>query len=133
MLKNALQKIVGLKAQVETHAMLRMHAKEYRTVKNALMPTLIKHSLTPLKWMLIGVLHENTLGCRAAHLAAELTVEPPLITHLVAALKKSNLVKIRPDPQDGRAKIIHLSKKGHTLFLKVERELQGVIQTISPH
>jgi len=56
-------------------------------------------------------------------LAAAEQVKPPTMSRIVAGLKRSHLVEIRPDPQDARRMCIRATDKGTRLMQK-GRELR---------
>lgn len=124
MLKNALQKLVGGKTDFETYTLLRMQAKTYRLVKNYVAPVLAKHKLSTLDWSLLGLLREFPQGCRFIQVSQQMGVEPPFITELVSTIKKNKLIKIDNDPDDKRAKILLLTKKGEELVDSLEKQIQ---------
>lgn len=74
-----------------------------------------KHALTPTQ---ISVL--TTLGSRGAMrvsaLARHLLVTQPTISDAVSALEAKELVKRRPDPADGRAKVVETTNKAKGLL-----------------
>ena len=124
MLKNALQKLVGGKTDFETYTLLRMQAKTYRLVKNYVSPVLAKYKLSTLDWSLLGLLKEYPEGCRFIQISQQMGVEPPFITELVSSIKKNKLIKTESDPDDKRAKILVLTKKGEELVDVLEKQIQ---------
>ncbi len=124
MLKNALQKLVGNKTDFETYTLLRLQAKTYRLVKNYVSPILQKHKLSTLDWSLLGLLKEYPNGCRFIEISQQMGVEPPFVTELVSSIKKEKLIKTENDPEDRRAKILVLTKKGQDLIDNLETQVE---------
>ncbi|HEY8294998.1 MAG TPA: MarR family transcriptional regulator [Micrococcaceae bacterium] len=66
-----------------------------------------------------GLAHVGILGllsrlgeCRATEVAAQLGVGPSALSRQLADLDSQGLVERRPDPQDGRATLLHVSDAG---------------------
>jgi DNA-binding MarR family transcriptional regulator len=53
-------------------------------------------------------------------LAGMLGIDPPNATALVADLESQGLVRRKPHPTDGRAKVVEATRKGKTLASRVE-------------
>lgn len=66
---------------------------------------------------------------RVGLLAAELDVTPPTVSDAIAALQSKGIVDRHPDPDDGRATLVALTKKGDRLAAEADRALAGGIQS----
>lgn len=70
----------------------------------------------------------KTLG----ELASVERVKPPTMTRVVAGLKRSGLVRMDPDPQDGRRKRISVTAKGERLLQAArKRRIQALTDVFS--
>lgn len=130
MLKNAFQRLVGGKTEIETYTLLRLQAKTYRLVKNYVAPILGKHKLSTLDWSMLGLLKNNPKGCRFVDVSTQMGVEPPFVTELVTSIKKAKLIKIDADSEDRRAKIIVLTTKGQDLVQELEKQIEERLDTL---
>lgn len=59
-------------------------------------------------------------GCRLKEVAEALGVTPPTASTAVRHLEEKGLVERRPDPTDGRAVQLFLSRKGASLYRRAE-------------
>ncbi len=66
---------------------------------------------------------------RVGLLAAELDVTPPTVSDAIAALQNKGIVDRHPDPDDGRATLVALTKKGDRLAAEADRALAGGIES----
>jgi DNA-binding MarR family transcriptional regulator len=72
--------------------------------------------------------HLGAQGIRSTELAQRLGVTKQSVSQLVTELESWGMVTQTPDPQDGRAKLVKLSDKGHKAMLdglSVLAELEG--------
>jgi MarR family transcriptional regulator for hemolysin len=76
----------------------------------------------------LPVLHIARLGegVRQGVLAEELGVEGPSLVRILDQLCAAGLVERRDDPNDGRAKTLHLSDDGRAMAALVEARLDGL-------
>ncbi|WP_448203826.1 MarR family winged helix-turn-helix transcriptional regulator [Azospirillum sp. sgz302134] len=65
-------------------------------------------------------------GMRQRDLAEEMGVEGPSLVRLLDCLESSRLVERREDPDDRRAKTLHLTDEGRALLVRVNAALNGV-------
>ena len=68
-------------------------------------------ALSASKLLVLGLLQEDS-AATAAHLAAELRIQPQSLTRLLAGLRADGLISRRPDPADGRQSLIELTPAG---------------------
>jgi DNA-binding MarR family transcriptional regulator len=61
-------------------------------------------------------------------LAAELGIDPPNATVLVADMESQGLVRRRPHPTDGRAKLVEVTRKGRD----IARRANAILETPPP-
>lgn len=127
MLTSAIKKLVGASTEFDTYTLLRLQAKSYRLIKNAVTETLHPYKLSVLDWSVLGLLFQKPEGSRFVEISTSMGVEPPFVTELVTILKKKGFVKIENDPEDRRAKCILLSKKSTDLIPTVEQEIKETL------
>lgn len=77
--------------------------------------------ITPL--MLLSELGD---GMRQRVLAEEMGVEGPSLVRLLDSLEACHLVERREDPEDRRAKTLHITEDGRALLVRVNAALDGV-------
>jgi MarR family transcriptional regulator for hemolysin len=65
-------------------------------------------------------------GMRQGHLAEELGVEGPSLVRILDQLCAAGLVERRDDPNDRRAKTLHLSDEGRQMAALVETRLDAL-------
>jgi DNA-binding MarR family transcriptional regulator len=78
--------------------------------------------------------HLTSEGVRGADLAKKLGVTKQAVSQLITELEQWGVVEQIPDPQDGRAKLVRFTPKGHkgllqglSVLRELERELEGKI------
>lgn len=104
-------------------ALLMPLARTYRRhVDRGLAAMSLSHS-TALAVMLLGRLGD---GVRQGTLAEELGVEAPSVVPMLDAMQRDGLVERRVDPQDKRARTLHLSPAGKALAAKAEVESAAI-------
>jgi Transcriptional regulators len=69
-------------------------------------------------------------GMRQRELAEEMGVEGPSLVRLLDSLEAAKLVERREDPDDRRAKTLHLTDGGRELLLRVNAALNDVRRRI---
>lgn len=60
-------------------------------------------------------------GMRQSELARHLGVEPPTVTRMLQRMERGGLIERRPDPQDGRAVLVHPTPRSRLLESTVRR------------
>jgi MarR family transcriptional regulator for hemolysin len=65
-------------------------------------------------------------GVRQGVLADAMDVEGPSLVRVLDQLVAAGLIERREDPQDRRAKTLHLTPAGHALRERIERVLRGL-------
>jgi len=68
--------------------------------------------LTPAAARALGTLARNGEPMRMSDLAARLHVVPRSATTVVDALEEAGLIERRPDPEDRRSTLVHLTARG---------------------
>ena len=76
------------------------------------------------------LLNELGDGMRQRELAEEMGVEGPSLVRLLDCLETAKLVERREDPDDRRAKTLHLTDNGRELLLRVNAALNDVRRRI---
>ncbi|MFF7607706.1 MarR family winged helix-turn-helix transcriptional regulator [Streptomyces parvulus] len=74
--------------------------------------------LSLVSYTLLGHL-EETDGCRATDLAAHYALDKSTVSRQVAALERAGLVERRPDPDDQRVQVLHLTEAGRRILAQV--------------
>jgi len=105
-----------------TGALLRL-ARLYRREVNR---ALAEHGLSDAKALPVLHIARAGGGMRQGVLAEELGVEGPSLVRILDQLCAANLVERRDDPNDRRAKTLHLTPEGEALSGVVESAVQGV-------
>lgn len=105
-----------------TASLLRL-ARTYRREVNR---ALAAHGLSDAK--ALPVLHIGRLGegVRQGVLAEDLGVEGPSLVRILDQLSAAGLVKRREDPNDGRARTLHLTDEGRALAVVIEQAVDEV-------
>ena len=87
---------------------------------------LARHGLSDAR--AVPVLHIARLGdgVRQGALAEEMGVEGPSLVRQLDHFAAAGLVERRPDPNDGRARTLHLTDEGRALADVVEQAVQDV-------
>ena len=105
-----------------TGSLLRL-ARIYRREVNR---ALAEHGLSDAKALPVLHIARAGGGLRQGVLAEELGVEGPSLVRILDQLCAANLVERRDDPNDRRAKTLHLTPEGEALAVVVENAVQGV-------
>ncbi|CAL9650384.1 hypothetical protein SUDANB145_06587 [Streptomyces sp. enrichment culture] len=74
--------------------------------------------LSLVSYTLLGHLEERD-GCRATDLAAHYALDKSTVSRQVAALERTGLVERRPDPDDARVQVLHLTEAGRRILAQV--------------
>ena len=106
-----------------------LQGKAYRALNTSLTKALLSYDITIPEWKLIGQLQDHGT-MRLADLAERLNVEAPLVTALIDALERKNFVKRTNHPNDKRAKIITITKKGCDLVLAIEPHVKAAMNEL---
>jgi len=72
------------------------------------------------------VLSRQKDGVRQGSLADLLGIEGPTLIRLLDPLTRAELVERRDDPNDGRAKTLHLTRSGHRMVVTIEELLRDL-------
>ncbi|MER5427637.1 MarR family winged helix-turn-helix transcriptional regulator [Streptomyces sp. NPDC002588] len=74
--------------------------------------------LSLVSYTLLGHLEESG-GCRATDLAAHHALDKSTVSRQVAALERADLIERRPDPEDHRVQVLHLTDAGRDILAQV--------------
>lgn len=77
------------------------------------------YELKVVELSVLSLLAHNT-GLTSRHVCAALSIMPPNLVGLVAALERRKLIERRPHPSDGRAMGLYLTVAGQQLTAEVE-------------
>jgi DNA-binding MarR family transcriptional regulator len=111
-----------------TYQKARLQVVGYRAIQARVNGLLGRYDLNTSQWIILGWLHDNPQGLRVTSIAEVLDVEVPLVTALVQPLEALELVSLRIDPEDRRAKLVSLTRKAARLVPKLEAELTEHLQ-----
>ena len=81
------------------------------------------YELKVVELSVLSLLAHNT-GLTSRHVCAALSIMPPNLVGLVAALERRQLIERRPHPSDGRAMGLYLTAVGRKLTTEVERIIE---------
>jgi DNA-binding MarR family transcriptional regulator len=112
----------------KTYHKARLQVVGYRSIQARVNELLNGYALNTSQWIILGWLYDNPQGLRISALAEVLDVEVPLVTSLVQPLQAMDLVILRIDPEDRRAKLASLSTAGSKLVPEIEAELAAHLQ-----
>lgn len=77
--------------------------------------------LSQAKWVALFRLARMSTAPTQAALAAELGIEGPTVTRLLARLEATGYVERRPAPGDRRLKVVHLTAKARAEAARIDR------------
>lgn len=93
----------------KTYREALIQSTAYRELRQVVTEALSAYSLSSPEWALLGLVYENhQLGQK--DIAELLSVEPPLVTQMIAGLKQKDMIEIQVSVQDARKKSVSLSK-----------------------
>ena len=84
------------------------------------MERMAAYELKVVEFSVLSLLAHNP-GLTSRHVCATLSIMPPNLVGLVAALKKRGLLERRPHPSDGRAMGLYLTQNGEALTAEAEQ------------
>ena len=100
-------------------------------VQRYLTPFATKLGLSLSGWGVLNLLHYAPGGARPMHeLSQLLLVSRQNVTQLVDSLEKKRLVERSPSPDDGRVKIVRITKKGSDLVLSERQTHQALVRRV---
>ncbi|MBU0759511.1 MAG: MarR family transcriptional regulator [Candidatus Omnitrophica bacterium] len=88
--------------------------------------------ITPAQILMLMSIHAHG-KCHLKTLARERKVSPPTITGLVDRLLKDGYVRKDPDPEDRRAAMVSLTKKGEGVVTRHLASIQNLWKSILTH
>lgn len=84
------------------------------------MERMAAYKLKVVEFSVLSLLAHNP-GLTSRHVCATLSIMPPNLVGLVAALEKRGLLERRPHPSDGRAMGLYLTQNGEALTAEAEQ------------
>lgn len=118
-----MRSIRGVK-ELTTYQKARLQVVGYRAIQSEVHQILRKYDLNTSQWIILGWLYDNVEGLRITAVAEILEVEVPLITALMQPMQQAELVSLKTDPSDRRAKLATLTAKGVNLVKELEPALE---------
>ena len=118
--QQALQRLVGYHCR-----------RAYLAISERSLAYMAERNLRPASYSVLALLLHNT-GLSSRQVCKVLSVQPPNLVALVAALEARGLIRRQPDPDDGRALALHLTAAGRRLVQRMERDVtQAEIEATS--
>lgn len=113
------------------HAVVAV-VRGFGAVQRQMGPYFAQFGLTPPQFQMLTVINRlKDEPITQRRLARELYVSFPNITVMLARLEEVELIRRRPNPDDGRAKLVSLSPKGRSLLRRIwavhERQLEHLM------
>ncbi len=87
--------------------------------------------LTPTQGDILRTLIQRAEGMRVTTIAAHQNVSQPTASDALAALERKELVERRQDPDDGRAHVLRVTRKGRALAKRWPASFSTVIESLS--
>ena len=104
-------------------------------VYDAFHAELAAFNMTPARYSLLAVLHDNP-DSRSGQIAEALRVKPPNMASLLAQMEAEGLIERLPDPTERRASLVRLTQAGEQLFAEtdplVHRMEAGLVEALDP-
>ncbi|MDH5694799.1 MAG: MarR family transcriptional regulator [Gammaproteobacteria bacterium] len=108
----------------------RLLLNAFRCFENTVIEQLANASITDITASHLNVMrHLNPEGLRLTDLAKDANLTKQATSAIVKELVELGYFEVRPDPQDGRAKIVHYTTKGQQL----RKTSIGVVIDIERH
>ncbi|MFC9926503.1 MarR family winged helix-turn-helix transcriptional regulator [Streptomyces sp. NPDC127190] len=101
---------------------MTMFARRARASAGRMHPELSLVSYTLLSHL------EEQGGCRATDLAAHYALDKSTVSRQVAALERAGLIERRPDTEDARVHVLHLTAAGREILAQVTRSRRAAFQ-----
>lgn len=76
--------------------------------------------LTQARWTTLLQIARGGDGLSQRRLAEHIGIEGPTLVRLLNSLEQAGLIERRPDPNDGRAKTVHLTERAAPLLAEIE-------------
>lgn len=108
----------------KTYQVGLIQAKAYRFLKQRTAKLLEPYKISSIHWAMLGILYDNQKGLRLSTIALELGVEPPFVTRMYKELMVMQLIEESQDPDDSRARLLCLSKKGRKFVEETEKYMR---------
>ncbi|MER6029585.1 MarR family winged helix-turn-helix transcriptional regulator [Streptomyces sp. NPDC001851] len=83
--------------------------------------------LSLVSYTLLSHLEEQS-GRRATDLAAHYALDKSTVSRQVAALERAGLIERRPDPEDARVQVLHLTQAGREVLAQVTRSRRAAFR-----
>lgn len=83
--------------------------------------------LSLVSYTLLSHLEERD-GRRATDLAAHYSLDKSTVSRQVAALERAGLIERRPDPEDHRVQVLHLTDAGRRILAQVTENRQAAFR-----
>lgn len=105
--------------------------QSYRVLEDHLDQALLPYKLSAPEWKTLGIIFDATsTGIRSLQIAEKLGVKPPLVTRILESLEYKKLVTIQTVKEDGRVRMVKLSKKGETSLLEASQSAERAMEKL---
>lgn len=94
-------------------------------VYDAFHSELAGHGMTPARYSLLAVLHDNPMS-RSGQIAEALRVKPSNMAALLTQFEAEGLILRLPDPSERRASLVRLTESGEALFAAIDPIVQAM-------
>ncbi|MDO9353732.1 MAG: MarR family winged helix-turn-helix transcriptional regulator [Solirubrobacteraceae bacterium] len=87
-----------------------------------------QHEIASQGFSALGAIYRTAGPCRVSDVASALQVDLSVASRQIASLVSAGHVERRPDPEDGRAHLLHLTDAGHGAL---SRAHDGMVDVLS--
>jgi DNA-binding MarR family transcriptional regulator len=105
-------------------------AKAFRILKKRTNVTLAPAGISATEWGILGLLLEKKSGLKLSEIASEMGVKAPFVTRSINLLIEKNLVLVKVDTVDTRAKIALITESGKTFVKKTETKVMSEVMKV---
>ncbi len=110
----------------KTYSLGLTQAKSFRLFKYKADQVLNEYGINSIEWATLGLIYDDNvknINITKKQIATKLGLKKPFITKLVQSIKKKNLLREIPNPDDMRSENIELTAKGVEFVIDVEKKI----------
>jgi DNA-binding MarR family transcriptional regulator len=85
--------------------------------------------LTPEQWMVLVRLWQAE-GLTQTDLASRTFRDLPTMSRIIGTMERSGLISRKPDPEDGRARLVYLTPRGRSLRQSLVGEARSMVDSM---
>ena len=101
----------------------------YRTFEAFHKPILARHHITPIEWMLLGIIHDEG-DLRVTEIADRLDVHIPFVTRTIKILLQKKNIIIEQHPRDKRVKCVGITAEGKRRLFLLEKDVNKTFRLL---